>query len=103
MPVLNNMHQLTNKVVAGKHWPIRRAMDIHSWRGCQLLQQIHDYLFEGIINTTISSLHAYDVGCFNKGKLNKGLHFGRAYQLGRVDGNFLVVGECTSVYMPDAP
>ena len=54
-------------------------------------------------NTTISSLHAYDVGCFNKGKLNKGLQFGRAYQLGRVEGNFLVVGECTSVYMPDAP
>jgi transposase, IS5 family len=78
-------------------------MDILSWRGSQLLQQIHGYLFEGIINTTISSLHAYDVGCFNKGKLNKGLQFGRAYQLGRVDGNFLVVGECTSVFMPDAP
>jgi len=102
LPVLNNMHQLTNKVAAGKHWPIRRAMDILSWRGCQLLQQIHGYLFEGIINTSISSLHAYDVGCFNKGKLSKGLQFGRAYQLGRVDGNFLVVGECTSVYMPDA-
>ena len=43
------------------------------------------------------------MGCFNKGKLNKGLQFGRAYQLGRIDGNFIVVGECTSVYMPDAP
>lgn len=40
---------------------------------------------------------------FNKGKLNKGLQFGRAYQLGRIGGNFLFVGECTSTYMPDAP
>jgi len=43
-----------------------------------------------------TSLHAYEVGCFNKGKLNKGLQFGRAYQLGRIGGNFLFVGECTS-------
>lgn len=67
-----------------------------------LLQNLHGYIFEGVINTTISSLHAYDVGCFNKGKLNRGLQFGRAYQLGRIGGNFLFVGKCTSIYMPDA-
>ena len=27
LPVLNNMHQLTNNAAAGKHWSIRRAMD----------------------------------------------------------------------------
>ena len=42
------------------------------------------------------------VGCFNKNKLNRGLEFGRAYQLGRIGGNFLFVGRCDSVYMPDA-
>jgi hypothetical protein len=31
------------------------------------------------------------------------LQFGRAFQLGRIGGNFLVVGQCTSLYMPDAP
>lgn len=66
---------------------------VHHW----LINQ----LFEGIVNTSISSLHAYEVGCFNKGKLNKGLQFGRAYQLGRIGGNFLFVGECTSTYMSD--
>jgi len=34
--------------------------------------------------------------------LNKGLQFGRAFQLGRIGGNFLIVGQCSSVYMPDA-
>ena len=31
------------------------------------------------------------------------MQFGRAYQLGRIGGNFLFVVECTSTYMPDAP
>jgi IS5 family transposase len=48
------------------------------------MKQIHEYLFEDVENTGISSLHAYEVGCFNKGKLNKGLQFGRAFQLGRI-------------------
>ncbi|MFI4917943.1 MAG: hypothetical protein ACHP65_00140 [Legionellales bacterium] len=39
---------------------------------------------------------------FNKGKLNKGLQFSRAYQLGRIGNNFVIVGECTSTHMPDA-
>lgn len=46
--------------------------------------------------------HGIYLKCSNKGKLNKGLQFGRAFQLGRIGGNFLVVGQCTSIYMPDA-
>ncbi len=101
LSVFNAMHQLIAKV-HGKYWPIRRAMDTLSWRGHYLLQQIHGYLFEDIADTSIMSLHAYEVACFNKGKLNKGLQFGRAYQLGRIGNNFVVVGECTSTRMPDA-
>lgn len=48
------------------------------------------------------SLHAYEVACFSKGKLNKGLQFGRAYQLGRIGNNFMIVGKCISTHMPDA-
>ena len=66
------------------------------------MQQTHEYLFEGVVNTSINSLHAYEVGCFNKGKLNKGLQFGRAFQLGRISGNFLVVGQCTSLILNSA-
>lgn len=103
LPVLNNLHQLGSKLTEGKHWPIRRAMETLRWRGTALLQHLHGYIFEGVVNTGISSLHAYEVGCFNKGKLDRGLEFGRAYQLGRIGNNFLFVGACTSLYMPDAP
>lgn len=102
LPILNDLHQLGNKLTLRKQWPIRRAMEMLRWRGAMFLKNVHGYLFEDIVNTTISSLHAYEVGCFNKGKLNKGLEFGRAYQLGRIGNNFLFVGRCTSLHMPDA-
>jgi hypothetical protein len=47
------------------------------------------------------SFHAKTVSCFNKGKVPKRLHFGRAFQLGRIGGNFLIVGACTSLRMED--
>lgn len=43
-----------------------------------------------------------EVACFNKNKLNKKLEFGRAHQLGRIEGNFFWAGACHSVRMPDA-
>ncbi|STO91754.1 transposase [Fluoribacter dumoffii] len=104
LPVLNQLYRLTPKINHGKYWFLRQAIEKLRWRGCQLLQQTHEWLFEASPNLpVIRSLHAYEVACFNKGKLHKGLEFGRAFQLGRIGGNFLFVGECTSTHMPDAP
>lgn len=100
LPILNHLHQLHNKITEGKHWALRRAIDMLSWRGAMLLQHLHGAIFEGVVNLKILSLHAYDVGIFNKNKLNRPAEYGRAYQLGRIGGNFLFVGRCDSVYMP---
>ncbi|MCP4474983.1 MAG: hypothetical protein GY821_10560 [Gammaproteobacteria bacterium] len=50
----------------------------------------------------IYSFHAREVMAFNKNKLSKGVEYGRAYQVGRIGGNFLIVGRCDSIHMPDA-
>ncbi len=102
LPIMNNIHKLDKQLTQGKQWPVRRAVKTLRWRGAKLLQNIHGYLFEGVTDVSISSLHAYAVACFNKGKLNKKLEFGRAYQLGRIGGNFLFAGRCSSIRMPDA-
>lgn len=47
------------------------------------------------------ALQVEEVACFNRGKLSKALQFGRAYPLGRIEGNFLRVDTCTSVRMED--
>ncbi|MFO1259152.1 MAG: hypothetical protein U1E78_12185 [Gammaproteobacteria bacterium] len=39
--------------------------------------------------------------CFTKGKPGKKYQFGRAFQLLRIKGNFLISGKCTSPQMPD--
>ena len=83
-------------------WNIRRA-----------LEQVNDYCSDFFLHVAsfmccgamvpekALSFHAKAVSCFNKGKLSKGLQFGRAFQLGRIGGNFLVVGSCTSLRMED--
>ncbi len=49
----------------------------------------------------ILSFHVKAVSCFNKGKEHKKYEFGRAYQIGRIQGNILYVGKCTSIRMED--
>lgn len=63
--------------------------------------------FENIFNketmdAKIYSFHLDEIDCFNKNKANKKLEFGRAYQLERINGNFMLVSPCTSIRLPDA-
>jgi len=102
-PVIKDSYQLIPLFSLPKYWNLRRALEQLQWNGYRLLELMYQQLFEGTAPTTkIYSLHAYEVSCFDKNKLNKKKEFGRAYQLGRLEGNFVFVGECTSVRMPDA-
>lgn len=82
-------------------WNIKRTAN-------QLKQYAHDYLVDVVVflNRGVMvagkklSFHLDQVCCFNKGKI-KGLQFGRGFQLGRLSGNFLIVGNNTSVRMND--
>ena len=49
----------------------------------------------------ILSFHAHAVTCIRKGKLGKDKELGRVLQLGRIKGDFLFVGEATSLKMSD--
>ena len=83
-------------------WNIKQAAQ-------QLLQYGHKHFIDVtmFLNTGMMqagkrlSFHLCQVACFNKGKLGKGLQFGRVFQLGRIGGNFLIVEKCTSVRMDD--
>ena len=46
-------------------------------------------------------LHLDSVVCINKGKVGKPLEFGRVYQLGRVDGNFLLIAKAKDLRESD--
>jgi transposase, IS5 family len=83
-------------------WNIRRAFDQINAHCSDLFLNVASFMCRGVLRPDKAlSFHAQAVSCFNKGKLSKGLQFGRAFQLGRIGGNFLLVGACTSLRMED--
>jgi len=83
-------------------WNIRRAWEQVNAHCSNLFLHVASFLCHGVVVPDKAlSFHARAVNCFNKGKAAKGLQFGRAFQLGRIGGNFLLVGACTSIRMED--
>jgi transposase, IS5 family len=83
-------------------WNMRRAFDQVNAYGSDLFLHVASFLYRGVmVPDNAFSCHAKAVRGFNKGKLVKGLQFGRAFQLGRIGGHFLWVAPCTSVRMED--
>jgi IS5 family transposase len=83
-------------------WNIRRALDHVNADCSNLFLHVASFLCRGVVVPDRAlAFHAKAVSCFNKGKHSKGLQFGRAFQLGRLGGNFLLVGACTSLRMED--
>ena len=83
-------------------WNIRRALDQIQTHGSNVFLHAISFILRGAASADKAlSFHAQAVSCFNKGKAGKGVQFGRAFQLGRIGGNFLLVGACESVRMED--
>src|SRR5499433_3273901 len=83
-------------------WNMRRALDQVNEHCSNLFLHVASFLCRGVVVPDKAlSFHAQAVSCFNKGKAAHGLKCGRALQLGRIGGNFLVVGACTSIRMED--
>jgi len=83
-------------------WNVKRAAQQLLLYGRQHFLDVCWFLNHGTMQIGKRlSFHLTQVSCFNKGKLGKGLQFGRAFQLGRIAGNFLIVEKCTSVRMDD--
>ncbi len=59
--------------------------------------------FETAVKTSkIFSMHRNEVDVFNKQKESKAFEFGRQFQIGRIEGNFVFSTPIYSVRMPDA-
>lgn len=83
-------------------WQIRRLTLQLKDKARDYLLDVCEFLNKGtMVATKILSFHLEAVACFNKKKANKKFQFGRAFQLGRVGGNFLIVAKNDSVRMDD--
>jgi len=102
MNVVKRIEILDDYDVKQMPWNIKRL-------ATQLKEQAHGYftdvakfLFRGKIEPTKPlAFHLKEVACFNKNKSDKKYQFGRAFQLGRLGGNFLIVAKNDSIHMED--
>lgn len=102
LPVIEICESLSLTQVQELPWNIKLSVQQIREKGRQYLSDVDYWLEKGKVKTGKTlAFHLNEVACFNKGKLGKMREFGRAFQLGRLSGNFLVVGECTSVKMDD--
>jgi len=100
--IISACGDIGNKVKDKLSWNIQRAMDQLLSYGATYLESVKTYIEIGkAVPGKILSFHARAVACFNKGKDHKKHEFGRAYQIGRIQGNILYVGKCTSIRMED--
>ena len=68
-----------------------------------LLSELFERCYENAPRQSkIFSFHRNEVDCFNKNRHHKGLEFGRQFQIGRIEGNFVYSIPNNSIRMPDA-
>lgn len=101
-PVVDICRTLDSRRLNRLPWNIRQAVDqinALTWR--YLLDVGYFTRTHTIKAGKILSLHAKAIACITKGKVGKERDFGRVFQLGRVDGNFLFVMASNSLQMND--
>ena len=102
MPIIKRLEVLTDKDWHNMPWNLRHIAQ-------QLKDLARDYCIDvcKFLNTgkmeanKCLAFHVKEAACFNKGKPNKKYQFGRAFQIGRLGGNFLTVAKCNDVRMDD--
>ncbi len=101
-PMISICETLSDYYIKRIPWNIVRTINQIKELATKYLQDVQTFLTEGeLVSTKILSFHLSDVSCFTKGKPGKKYTFGRAFQLCRIKGNFLIAGKNTTLQMPD--
>ena len=80
----------------------KKALEILLHKAVGLLEDIRIFIkTQKMVPGKLLSLHAEMVACISKGKPGKPNEFGRVFQLGRLPGNFLIIGKSKSVRESD--
>jgi IS5 family transposase len=83
-------------------WNIKKEMMSLKEHAHDHFVNVTKFLLNGCIEPTKRlAFHIKEVACFNKQKPGIKYQFGRAFQLGRIGGNFLIVAKNDSIRMED--
>jgi len=101
-PMIEFCTTLSAQAYAVLPWNLRRAIDQITEQGWRFVLDVAHFIRTHTIKPSkILAFHCGAVACIRKGKVGKDNEFGRVFQVGRIGGNFLLVGACTSLRMED--
>lgn len=102
MPLIKTLENLSPKALLNLPWNYRNAAIEIAQKGKRYLLDVAHFIRTSTIRPEkLLSFRMEDVVCIVKGKLGKVCEFGRVFQLGRIEGNFLVCYTSTSLRMND--
>jgi IS5 family transposase len=102
-PVIAFCTALSPQAYAALPWNIRRTIEQITTQGWRFILDVAHFIRTHSIKPgKLLAFHCRAVACIRKGKVGKEHEFGRVFQVGRIGGNFLLVGACTSLRMEDA-
>lgn len=93
---------LAKRHIEAMPWNIRRAWDQIKAHAKKYFQDVEQFAHTGTkaVGKALS-FHLSEVSCFDKNKEGKDYQFGRQFQIGRIGGNFMIVGNAKSVREED--
>jgi IS5 family transposase len=102
-PVIAFCTALSPQAYAALPWNLRRTIDHITGQGWRFLLDVAHFIRTHSIKPgKLLAFQCAAVACIRKGKVGKENEFGRVFQVGRIGGNFLLVGACSSLRMEDA-
>ena len=102
VPVVEAALTLTETQLESLSQKSQKLLELLKFKAIDLLADIKVFIkTQKMVPGKLLSLHASLVGCISKGKLGKPHEFGRVFQLGRIQGNFLIMGKSKSIRESD--
>jgi transposase, IS5 family len=102
VPVIEAGARMTQDVWDSLGSRKRALVDQVCQTGAHLLASIESFIKTGVFDRSKPmSLHAKAVACINKGKAARAYAFGRMFQFGRVEGNFMLVAKAKDLHEND--
>jgi transposase, IS5 family len=101
-PVIKQCANVGEEFIKNIPWNYRNTILQIKESAKKYLKDVKTFLIKGrIVATKCLSFHLKEVVCFSKGKPGRKYQFGRAFQLGRIGGNFIFVEKCDDTRMND--
>ena len=101
-PVIAFCTGLSPQAYAALPWHIRQTIDQIRGQGWRFVLDVAHFIRTHTIKPgKLLAFQCGAVACIRKGKVGKENEFGRVFQVGRLGGNCLLVGACTSLRMDD--